>query len=89
MIRAFGARNGFGGDEPRALPWAVMKDAIGVSRAPTAPGSSDYRRILSRVEAEPGFVCGLDTDSDFWFKWHNREAETSRCGLQAGSSGSL
>ena len=31
MSRAFSASDGFGGHEPRALPWAGMNDAFGVS----------------------------------------------------------
>jgi len=31
MSRAFSAPDGFWGDEPRALPWAGMNDALGVS----------------------------------------------------------
>jgi hypothetical protein len=34
MTRAFSAQYGFGGHEPRALPWAGMSDAFGVSQRP-------------------------------------------------------
>jgi len=34
MTRAFSAQYGFGGREPRALPWAGMNDAFGVSQRP-------------------------------------------------------
>src|SRR6266705_409088 len=48
MNRAFSAPNGLGGDEPRALPWAGMKDAFGV---PITPGITDP--IHPRLAALP------------------------------------
>ena len=56
MKQAFGLRRRFGGDEPRAMPWAGIKQAFGLPRrgdnqaGPTADKPEDRQGRSSRGE---------------------------------------
>ena len=57
MNRAFSA-DGFWADEPRALPWAGMNDALGVSAPPHCP-TTLTRSSPSKHPAPPGLYQGM------------------------------